>query len=108
MPDASIHACMARPFSAVSKQKTRQYSSLPRLQLAESTQLQSVTIGSAFDRLYVAQQVVAHQRTLAIVDSSITRAQSVALRTMLQDQFRPALAAHLRTALELQAAVGKP
>lgn len=83
-------------------------SSLPRLQLAESAQLASLAMGPAFDRLYVAQQVVAHQRTLAIVDSSITRAQSVALRAMLQDHFRPVLAAHLRTALELQAAVGRP
>jgi hypothetical protein len=32
----------------------------------------------------------------------------VALRTMLQDQFRPTVAAHLRSALELQAVVGKP
>jgi predicted outer membrane protein len=83
-------------------------SSLLRLQQAESVQLGSLAIGSAFDRLYVAQQVVAHQRTLAIVDSSITRAQNVALRTMLQDQFRPTVAAHLRSALELQAVVGKP
>jgi len=83
-------------------------SSLPRLLHAESVQLASVTIGAAFDRLYVAQQVVAHQRTLAIVDSSIVRAQSIALRDMLMKELRPAVAAHLNTALDLQAKVGKP
>lgn len=31
MPDASIQACIARAFSDVSKQKTRQYSSSPRV-----------------------------------------------------------------------------
>jgi putative membrane protein len=83
-------------------------SALPRLQAQEMAALQGAAAGTSFDRAYVAQQVTAHQRTLALVDTSIVRAQNAALRTMLQNQVRPAVAAHLQTARNLQTQVGTP
>ena len=57
----------------------------PQANLAVSglAHLQAAAAGTAFDRAYVAQQVAAHRRTLALVDTSIARAQNAALRTML-------------------------
>ncbi|MDF1502762.1 DUF4142 domain-containing protein [Roseisolibacter sp. H3M3-2] len=61
---------------------------------------------SAFDRAYVAQQVAAHARTLALVDAAIARGENAELKTALQSQVRPAVAAHLEEARALQARVG--
>jgi len=80
-------------------------SALPQQQAQEATALQQAT-GAAFDRAYMAQQVAAHQRTLALVDASIPVASAAALRTMLQSEVRPRVAEHLRTAQELQRQVG--
>lgn len=59
-----------------------------------------------FDRAYVAQQVTAHVRTLALVDAAIQRAQQAELRTMLETEVRPKVAEHLRMAQELQVRLG--
>lgn len=59
-----------------------------------------------FDRAYVAQQVTAHARTLALVDAAIQRAQQAELRTMLETEVRPKVAEHLRMAQELQSRLG--
>jgi len=70
---------------------------------------QSGGMGSpnAFDRAYVAQQVTAHARTLALVDAAISRAQQAELRTMLESQVRPSVAAHLQQAQQLQQRLGQ-
>ena len=80
-------------------------STLPNQQRQEASQLQGAT-GSGFDRAYIAQQVAAHQRTLALVDASIPIAQNAQLKTMLQSEVRPRVAAHLQTAQNLQRQVG--
>lgn len=82
-------------------------STLPRQQQAEMAVLTART-GAAFDQAYVAQQVVAHQRTLALVDASITLATRTQVRTMLQNQVRPAVVMHLQMAQQLQTTVGTP
>jgi putative membrane protein len=63
-------------------------------------------MASDFDRAYVAQQVAAHARTLALVDAAVQRAQQAELRTMLESQVRPSVAAHLQTAQQLQQRLG--
>jgi putative membrane protein len=78
---------------------------LPQQQAQETAMLQQAT-GAAFDRAYLAQQVAAHQRTLALVDASIPMASAEALRTMLTSEVRPRVADHLRMAQELQRKVG--
>ena len=60
----------------------------------------------SFDAAYVAQQVAAHARTLALVDAAIQRAQQAELRTALETQVRPKVAEHLRMAQELQTRIG--
>lgn len=62
--------------------------------------------GASFDRAYVAQQVTDHQRTLALVDAAIARAQNADLRSALQSQIRPRVAAHLDEARQLQQRLG--
>jgi putative membrane protein len=73
----------------------------------EMTQLSLVT-GTTFDRNYIAQQVSAHTRTLAIVDAAITKAQQAALKTLLQSTVRPKVAAHLAMAQGIAARIGNP
>ena len=80
-------------------------SMLPRQHATELATLQGAS-GAAFDRAYMAQQVMAHQRTLALVDASIPMASNAALRTMLQSEVRPRVADHLRHAQQLQTQVG--
>ena len=80
-------------------------SMLPRQHATELTALQSAS-GAAFDRAYMAQQVMGHQRTLSLVDASIPMASNAALRTMLQSEVRPRVADHLRHAQQLQTQVG--
>ena len=53
--------------------------------------------GAAFDREYVLHQIASHMMTLHTLDTSlIPQAQDPQLRTMLQQQVRPAVAAHLQ------------
>jgi putative membrane protein len=83
-------------------------STLPRLIQAESDTLRRATPGAGFDRLYIAQQIIDHQRTLALVDASIGIAQHAPLKTALQSQVRPSVAAHLARAQEIQSRLGAP
>jgi predicted outer membrane protein len=73
----------------------------------EISQLLLVT-GTSFDKNYIAQQLVAHTRTLAIVDASIAQAQQAALRTLLQSEIRVRVAAHLARAQQIAARIGNP
>jgi putative membrane protein len=79
---------------------------LPQLHTTESSALAASEPGSAFDKAYIAQQVAAHTRTLALIDASIGKAQNAALKTMLQNEVRPKVSAHLQRAVALQAQVG--
>jgi putative membrane protein len=83
-------------------------STLPRLIRSEGDTLRRAAVGAAFDRLYIAQQVVDHERTLALVDASIGIAQQADLKTMLQSQVRPAVVAHLARAEDILARLGQP
>jgi len=78
---------------------------LPEQNTTDVSALQGQS-GAAFDRAYIAQQVVAHQRTLALVDASLPLVQTAALRTALQNEVRPRVAEHLRMAQQLQTQVG--
>jgi putative membrane protein len=82
--------------------------SLPQLQQTEMQALNSARNGAAFDRVYMASQVMDHQRTLAIVDGAINTAQRPELRTMLRDQVRPPVAMHLQMAQNIQSRIGTP
>ena len=79
-------------------------STLPRLQAEGARMLDSAT--TAFDLAYVTGQVADHQRTLAIVDAAIAKAQNEQLRTALQTQVRPAVAMHLQMAQQLAQKLG--
>ena len=83
-------------------------STLARLIQSESDTLRHAEAGAGFDRLYVAQQVAGHQRTLALVDASIGIAQNAELKAALQSQIRPAVAAHLSRAQAIRARLGPP
>jgi predicted outer membrane protein/methionine-rich copper-binding protein CopC len=83
-------------------------STLPRIQQAEMATLAATPAGPLFDRVYISQQIVAHRRTLALIDASIPRAQRAELRAFLQDVVRPAVAAHLEQALQIQSRIGTP
>jgi predicted outer membrane protein len=61
---------------------------------------------NAFDRAYIAQQVTAHARTLAIVDAAIARGTQAELKTALQSQVRPSVAQHLQMAQQIQQRLG--
>jgi predicted outer membrane protein len=73
----------------------------------EMSQLSLVT-GTSFDRNYIAQQIVAHTRTLAIVDASIPKTSQPAIRTLLQEEVRVRVAAHLAKAQAIAARIGSP
>jgi putative membrane protein len=63
--------------------------------------------GAEFDRAYIANKVTYHQTVLDAIDNTlIPNAQNAELRALLE-QTRPAVAAHLQHAQELQASVGK-
>jgi putative membrane protein len=64
--------------------------------------------GGAFDSFYITQQVLAHQRTLVLVDRAIATTQNAELRAMLQSQVRPHVVQHLARAEELQRSVPTP
>jgi putative membrane protein len=79
---------------------------LPALHQQEAAALNAAAAGATFDRLYVSQQVTAHRRTLALIDTSIDRAQRAELKTALSNQVRPRVVAHLNAAVALQSTVG--
>jgi len=83
-------------------------STLIKLVQSESDTLRRAAAGAGFDQLYIAQQIVDHQRTLALVDASIGVAQHAELKTALQSQVRPAVSAHLAQAQEIQRRLGTP
>jgi len=51
---------------------------------------------------YMAMQVTAHERTLALVDAFIAKAQQAVLRTSLQNDVRPHIVVHLAAAQQLK------
>lgn len=77
---------------------------------AMSTQAQLATMsGAAFDRAYVAAQVMQHAHVLDLLDTTlIPNATNAALRTSLQNDVRPMVASHLQQARDLQTALGTP
>ena len=81
-------------------------STLPQQNARDEAALEAAGSGSAFDRVYVAQQVAAHQRTLALVDASLGIAQNAALKAALQSEVRPRISTHLQQAQALQRQVG--
>jgi putative membrane protein len=83
-------------------------SRLAEILQTEMAALTGAGTGSSFDRMYMASQVIDHQRTLALVDAAIGMAQRPELRTMLRDQVRPPVAMHLQQAQSIQARVGMP
>jgi putative membrane protein len=83
-------------------------STLPRIQQQELAALQTTPAGQTFDRVYISQQIVAHRRTLALVDAAIARTQRAELRALLEGVVRPAIVAHLQAALGIQARIGTP
>ena len=63
--------------------------------------------GAAFDRAYIANEVAYHQAVLDAIDNTlIPNAQNAELKALLQ-QTRPAIAAHLQHAQELQTSLGQ-
>jgi putative membrane protein len=63
--------------------------------------------GTTFDRQYITQQVQDHLQTLAIIDAALQVTTNTSLRTMLQNQVRPAVASHLQLAQSIQARIGQ-
>jgi putative membrane protein len=61
---------------------------------------------STFGFHYMSLQVDVHERTLALVDAFIAKAQHAALRTALQNDIRPYIVVHLAAAQELKARIG--
>jgi putative membrane protein len=80
---------------------------LPSRQSAEASQLSGLS-GAAFDRAFVAQQVTAHERTLAIIDGFVAKATRAPLRSLLETQLRPHVVQHLTTVQQLRARIGAP
>jgi len=63
--------------------------------------------GADFDRAYVSNEVTYHQAVLDAIDKTLTpNAQNAELKALLQ-QTRPAVAAHLQHAQQLQASLGQ-
>ena len=61
---------------------------------------------SNFGFHYMSLQVDVHQRTLALIDAFIAKAQQAALRTALQNDVRPHIVVHLAAAQDLKARLG--
>ena len=76
-------------------------SSLVQEQEAQMKTLQSQA-GGGFDSTYISQQVVAHEQTIALVDSSVAHASNDALKAALVNSVRPRVAQHLQMAQDLQ------
>jgi putative membrane protein len=63
--------------------------------------------GAAFDKAYIAQEVTYHQQVLDAIDKTlIPSARNEQLKALLV-QVRPAIAAHLEHAKQLQASIGR-
>lgn len=75
--------------------------SLARLQQASLTGLRPLT-GAALERAYAADQVLAHRRTLLVLERTLPTVRDAALRRLLADEVRPRVAMHLRMAEDLQ------
>ena len=81
---------------------------LPSIIAAGSDTLTSVPMGATFDRVYIAQQVRHHQRTLTLIDASLAIAENAQIKALLQNTVRPSVAMHLQTAQSIQARLGTP
>ena len=57
---------------------------------------------SNFGAHYMSMQVTAHERTLALIDAFIAKAQAASLRTSLQNDVRPHIVVHLAAAEQLK------
>ena len=77
-------------------------STLPGILSADSMALHTTADLAAFDRTYIAQQVAAHQRTLAVVDAGLSHAKDAQVKAALESQVRPAIARHLAQARQIQ------
>ncbi|HEX5071751.1 MAG TPA: DUF4142 domain-containing protein [Gemmatimonadaceae bacterium] len=62
---------------------------------------------SNFGFHYMSLQVDVHQRTLALVDAFVAKAQQAALRDALQNDVRPHIVVHLAAAQELKSRIGE-
>jgi len=80
---------------------------LPSRQSAEASQLSGLS-GAAFDRAFIAQQVTAHERTLAIIDGFVAKATRAPLRSLLETQVRPHIVQHLTMVQQLRTRIGAP
>lgn len=80
---------------------------LAKTQNAEISQMSGFS-GVTFSFHYMSLQVSAHERTLALVDAFIAKAQQAALRNELQNDVRPHVAAHLSAAQQIRGRTGAP
>lgn len=84
-------------------------SNLSEMLRAEATATQTRLAGmsgAAFDREYVAAQVMQHARVLDVIDSAlIPNATNAQLRTALQSDVRPMVATHLQQPRDLMTAL---
>ena len=78
------------------------------LQRLQDSEIDGIAgLGAAnFGFHYMSLQVDVHQRTLALVDAFIAKAQQAALRTALQNDVRPHIVVHLAAAQDLKARLG--
>lgn len=78
---------------------------LRKLQDSEIDGIAGLNAGS-FGFHYMSLQVDVHQRTLALVDAFIAKAQKPELKTALQNDIRPHIVVHLAAAQDLKARLG--
>jgi len=106
------HTAMERDRTALESRlmvtRTTPSGALMSVQGEEAEALNKQTAGPDFDRLYVQQQVLDHQRTLDLIDASIAIATHEDLKKALQSQVRPAVVHHLAEARRLRDRVGRP
>lgn len=78
------------------------------LQKLQSAELDGIAgLGAnTFGFHYMSLQVDVHQRTLALVDAFIAKAQKPELKTALQNDVRPHIVVHLAAAQDLKARLG--
>jgi putative membrane protein len=74
---------------------------------AASDSLTAAPRGAEFDRMYMAQQVAAHQKTLQDLNNFQTMAQDQNLRTMIQGAI-PKVQQHLDRARQIHSSLGTP
>ena len=72
---------------------------------ASSDSLTNAPRGAAFDRMYMAQQVASHQKTLQDLNNFQTMAQDQSLRTLVQGAI-PKVQQHLDRARQIQTSLG--